>query len=597
MFKIEASQANTVYKYQNIKIQLYKTIAHIKFNNTCIIQKITPKYATVYINPVSKAASTTKKYAEIFRIKQEIKSLYKKKVRLNKSLMKIHLQLLNQIHPAVIDNIVNKIDKYVSDIMRNLKRKQNLKIQKLISTQHPKSPSECKHSFYPCTVNLTNIVFDDNETCLLNKGLNYSIPPTHRQQIFNDIISAESAIKAITDPNTQMESRHLINNKFVKTLNTYNDNKYYTQKQIKARTEFKTVQNIKVKLIDNDALITKADKGHTLVIIDRNTYKQKVHKFILENNIETLNNDPTNSYTISLNKTINKCTSLLDEPTRRQLKPINARAPMLTGQPKLHKTDTPIRPLVNFTTAPGYKTAKKLATIIKENIVLNNNRTVINNLDFINKIRDIKISPNYKLASLDIVSLYTNVPVKQTIDILNNNLLTTKKLDTQKIQELILLLKTVLQQNYFTFDDGYYFQRDGLAMGSPLSGILADIYLNYYENNFFFNNNTFANNIIYYGRYVDDTFLIFNGSLRQLNNLKNVLNAINNNIQFTMETETENEICFLDLTVIKNRDNLKFKIYRKPTTTDVIIHDESHHPYPQKLAAYNSLIYLSLIHI
>ena len=59
-----------------------------------------------------------------------------------------------------------------------------------------------------------------------------------------------------------------------------------------------------------------------------------------------------------------------------------------------------------------------------------------------------------------------------------------------------------------------------------------------------------------------------------------------------METETENEICFLDLTVIKNRDNLKFKIYRKPTTTDVTIHAESHHPYPQKLAAYNSLCLL-----
>ena len=75
----------------------------------------------------------------------------------------------------------------------------------------------------------------------------------------------------------------------------------------------------------------------------------------------------------------------------------------------------------------------------------------------------------YKRQSLDIVSLYTNIPVKQTIDILNNNLLTTKKLDTQKIQELILLLKTILEQNYFTFDDGYYFQRDSLAMGSPLS--------------------------------------------------------------------------------------------------------------------------------
>ena len=107
--------------------------------------------------------------------------------------------------------------------------------------------------------------------------------------------------------------------------------------------------------------------------------------------------------------------------------------------------------------------------------------------------------------------------------------------------------------------------------GSPLSGLLADIYLNFYENTFMFSNNIHKHNIIFYARYVDDTFIIYKGTLRLIENFKNFMNNINKNIQFTLETETNNKLNFLDLTVTKHIDKLKFNIYRKPTTTDVTI--------------------------
>ena len=95
-------------------------------------------------------------------------------------------------------------------------------------------------------------------------------------------------------------------------------------------------------------------------------YTQKVYNFINNNNITKLTSDPTKKYTLELNKTINKCTQLFDKRTQSSLKPINASAPCLRGLPKIHKQNTPIRPLVNFTTAPGYKIAKTLVKIIKE---------------------------------------------------------------------------------------------------------------------------------------------------------------------------------------------------------------------------------------
>ena len=50
------------------------------------------------------------------------------------------------------------------------------------------------------------------------------------------------------------------------------------------------------------------------------------------------------------------------------MKPINAQAPRFTGLPKIHKENVPIRPLINYTSAPTYKTAKKLAQIIKKDV-------------------------------------------------------------------------------------------------------------------------------------------------------------------------------------------------------------------------------------
>lgn len=104
--------------------------------------------------------------------------------------------------------------------------------------------------------------------------------------------------------------------------------------------------------------------------MDTDSYNAKVHDFISSNNIKILNSDPTETYVRKLNNCINKCINLFNESTRRYLKPINAKAPIFTGLPKIHKHNIPVRPLVNFTTAPGFKTAKPLVRLIKDHLQL-----------------------------------------------------------------------------------------------------------------------------------------------------------------------------------------------------------------------------------
>ena len=69
------------------------------------------------------------------------------------------------------------------------------------------------------------------------------------------------------------------------------------------------------------------------------------------------------------------------------------------------------------------------------------------------------------------------------------------------------------------------------------------------------------------------------------------MNSINTQIKFIIETEDNNCLNFLDLTLIKQKDCFKFNIYRKPTTTNITIHADSYHPWSQKMAAYNAFVH------
>jgi hypothetical protein len=79
-------------------------------------------------------------------------------------------------------------------------------------------------------------------------------------------------------------------------------------------------------------------------------------------------------------------------------------------------------------------------------------------------------------------------------------------------------------------------------------------------------------------------------------NTKNVENALDKfdrihpTIKFTMEKETQSRINYLDLTIAKEHNKLTFGIYRKPTTTDSIIHNDSCHRSEHKKSAINYLI-------
>lgn len=184
--------------------------------------------------------------------------------------------------------------------------------------------------------------------------------------------------------------------------------------------------------------------------------------------------------------------------------------------------------------------------------------------------------------------MYTNIPIKETINIINRKLNDTQ-LEDNLVQQIIQLLQITLTQNYFKFDNKIYTQTSGLAMGDPLSGFLANIFLQELEEKHI---TTLSNrfNFQLYARYVDDTLIIYESHQNQNTQILDEFNRWDQNLKFTLEQSSNNSLNFLDLTITIKPPTITFNIYRKPNTTTHTIESNSTHPTKHKISKFRFLI-------
>ena len=140
------------------------------------------------------------------------------------------------------------------------------------------------------------------------------------------------------------------------------------------------------------------------------------------------------------------------------------------------------------------------------------------------------------------------------------------------------LLNFVLRSTYFQYNGSIYEQKDGAAMGSPVSAVIANLYMEEFEERAIATA-TYKPKI--WKRYVDDTFTVLgkdyvDGFLQHLNSQQST-------IRFTMEIEKDNTIPILDTSVSRDSSGLlTTTVYRKPTHTDQYLAYDSHHPQSVK---------------
>ena len=189
------------------------------------------------------------------------------------------------------------------------------------------------------------------------------------------------------------------------------------------------------------------------------------------------------------------------------------------------------------------------------------------------------------------VSLFTNIPLEECIDWVVHYISEGNPDIKLNKSELRSLFTTATAQNHFIFNGSFYDQIDGVAMGSPLAPVLANLCMGPFEKLWL--KNFPGSTILFYRRYVDDTFCLRNSN-RDATIFFDYISSRHPNIKFTMEKQVNHKLSFLDV-LIDNQDPYSSltRVYRKKTFNGLLIISASRRTLTKWVSLRYSLIRLT----
>ena len=344
------------------------------------------------------------------------------------------------------------------------------------------------------------------------------------------------------------------------------------------------------KLKDTNRVILTADKGTCLVVMDKEEYINKAQDLLKEDTYRIIPDDPTNKQKNKLIQLLKKIKNEggINEEKYRNMYPTGAGIPTFYGLPKVHKAGVPLRPIVSSRGSVTYNTSKELARILKP-LACRSTFSVQNTMDFVEQVKNIRLQPQECIVSCDVKALFTSVPIKPAIKIIKQLLEDDKELQhrtSMTVQHITCLLEFCLNNTCFIFQGRYHEQTEGAAMGSSLSPIIANLYMEAFDKEAI---STAPQPPTFWRRFVDDTFVIIQKTKED--SFFNHINNIDDKIQFTKEaSRSDGSMPFFDTLVTINVDgSLNTKVYRKPTHTDLYLQWDSHHSIAAKYSVINTL--------
>ena len=193
------------------------------------------------------------------------------------------------------------------------------------------------------------------------------------------------------------------------------------------------------------------------------------------------------------------------------------------------------------------------------------------------------------MSSYDVKALFTSVPVDPALNVICKKLQQDTTLHNRiplSIPNIMSLLRFCLKSTFFTFKCTFYEQVKGAAMGSSLSQIVANLFIEDFETGAL---SSSPNPPRIWLRFVNDTFVIHKAEHTQ--QFLSHLNSLDPNIQFTTEfPDQQGFLPFLDTLTSQGPDGtLITTVYRKPTHADQYLHWDSHHSLTNKYSVYNTL--------
>ena len=569
-----ATVFNSRYNYQTLAVfrklettraKLIKAYSDAFFLTSCKNQNIFPKFLKFKLYNASLHNTNLYRSWQKTLLDHEIKTKQNLILNLDVNKNRLQKQLKEQISYLDFYSILAFLNNKEKKLRNNIKTTHNKKLQNLGASVHLNNCDPNKTIF-----NFSNRVLSSRESFLLSFGLNFGIPTAKPKftSHFSPFESLATRLKSETiSGNATFNSvcQYISNtaNTLIKNAPKFAKSFFFT------KSDYSLLKSLGK---DPNLIITRPDKGKGVVLLNRNDYLQKMNSILSDRSKFSILPSSTNTYklTLKLEDKINRfLRQLLDNKTINKdqyemMRPTGSSVGTMYGLPKVHKTSTPLRPILAAYNSPSFYIAKFLVPLLEP--LTTNSYTIKNSYTFTSDLSAFHPLTAPYMASFDIVSLFTNIPLKETLKIITDKLfIANSHFQNFDKSQFTKLLELACMDMHFIFNDRIYIQTDGVAMGSPIGPTLANIFMCHQETRWLEDCPT-EFKPIYYRRYVDDTFLCFS-SPDHYSLFLDYLNSKHENIRFTHELPINNNIPFLDLNITFTGNKFQTNIYRKPTFT------------------------------
>ena len=444
--------------------------------------------------------------------------------------------------------------------------------------------------------NLSDYSLSETETSVLGNGLEFCIPPQriNREELFAEfeILHAQLARHDISDALEFNKLRARLSD----LAYAYSGSPIDHSDFLLHREHFQALKSLRS---NNDIFITKPDKGSGVVILNKKDYIQKMENILLDKEkFEKLGDVETQDKTAKLEQKLQKRllelvnSKVLTNEVYDRIRPTGSQRPQMYGLPKIHKPNVQLRPILSMVGSAQHELAKWLSEVLDPVLQKYSKQCIKDSFTFAEFMQNLNIKDETSfMCSFDISSLFTNVPLNETIKICADALYRSELNSPPFPEEVFIeLMETATRSVEFSFNNEMYQQKDGVAMGSPLGPALANIFVGFHEERLF---DCDQKPGVYF-RYVDDTYTIFKTEAECDTFLKR-LNGLHTALHFTFEKEENNSLPFLDVLVEKSDTGFLTSVYRKPTFSGLYTRWSSFCPKQRKISLIKTLTHRALM--
>ena len=432
---LDSNTRREIHKIENILHKRINAKSAKIFNTNCLREKLCPK-------SIKKSGTTQRTWTGVEKIlRQRITESERKEKEINDEYERKWI-VFSQEHG---EDTIRKASEYIDHEARRyeniIQARHNKKLWNL--NRGPVRNEEIKDGY----INLSKATLTKNQKTLLNYGLkcHYIKRPKPGAKRMETEVLIDKLLQ-LQEENVVTLSPTVVDElvgESGRQRGSFRSN--ILTKDLKEAAE--QLRNNK------DIIVRRGDKAAIYVIMDTEEYDEKMDRIFGDTNkFQKLQKDPTDRLKVKINTLVKKANSVQQEIKFPQV--IGDYGPGYSyGTVKTHKTGNPLRPIISQMTSPTYKVAKLLNQILVPYIPTG--YAVAFPTDFIDLLK--ATNTNEDIASLDAESLFTNVPVDETIEIILDRVYRSN-LDPLPIPEDILrkMLCAYTKETPFKYIEEHY---------------------------------------------------------------------------------------------------------------------------------------------